>query len=137
MVNSLTKRHDIWVLHAMSTKKFINKKHFISSLLHDKIENEVFEIELKQTQPSLFNVHFSNKANDNEVVEGSLAVHLTLDYKTIYAHLQLHDKLFIFNEEIDILPLPILIIEADNFYNTMLNLIAISDMADDFLLNEI
>ena len=118
----------------MSTKKFINKKHFISSLLHDKIHNEVFEIELKQTQPSAFHIHFLNKANDTEIVEGNLDVHLTLDYKTIYAHLQLIEKVFIFKEEVDILPLPILIIEADNFYYTMLNLIAISDLTDEFLL---
>ena len=118
----------------MSTKKFINKKHFISSLLHDKIHNEVFDIQLKQTQPSSFNINFLNKANDTEVIEGRLAIHLTLDYKVIYAHLELPGKVFIFKEEIDILPLPILIIEADNFYYTMNNLIAISDMADNFLL---
>ena len=117
----------------MSTKKFINKKHFISALLHDKIHNEAFDIQLKQTQPSLFNINFLNKANDTEVIEGRLAIHLTSDYKVIYAHLELADKVFIFNEEVDILPLPILIIEADNFYYTMHNLIAISDMADNFL----
>lgn len=118
----------------MSTKKFINKKHFISSLLYDKIHNDFFEIQLKQTQPSSFNIHFLNKANDTEAIEGRLAVHLTLDYKIIYAHLELPDKVFIFKDEIDILPLPILIIEADNFYYTMHNLIAISDMADNFRL---
>ena len=118
----------------MSTKKFINKKHFISTLLHDKIQNEVFDIQLKQTQPSLFNINFVNNADDNEVIEGRLAVHLTSDYKVIYAHLELPDKVFIFKQEVDILPLPILIIEADNFYNTMNNLIAISDVADNFLL---
>lgn len=118
----------------MSTKKFINKKHFISSLLYDKIYNEVFDIGLKQTQPSLFNISFLHKTNDTEVTEGQLAVHLTLDYKIIYAHLVLPGKVFIFNEEVDILPLSILIIEAENFYYTMNNLIAIKDMADNFLL---
>lgn len=118
----------------MSTKKFINKKHFISSLLHDKIQNEVFDIQLKQTQPSLFNINFVSKTNDADVTEGHLAVHLTSDYKIIYAHLELADKVFIFKEEVDILPLPILIIEADNFYYTMHNLLAISNMADNFLL---
>src|ERR1700744_2145301 len=121
----------------MSTKKFINKKHFIGSLLHDKIHNDVFEILLKQTQPSSFTINFLNKSNDTETVEGRLAVHLTLDYKIIYAHLELPEKVFIFNEEIDILPLSVLIIEADNFYDTMLNLIAIDDMAGDFLLDRI
>jgi hypothetical protein len=118
----------------MSTKKFINKKHFISTLLYDKIQNEVFDIQLKQIQPSLFNINFLNKTNDAEVTEGQLAVHLTLDYKVIYAHLELPDKVFIFKEEIDILPLSIIIIEADNFYYTMHSLIAINDMADNFLL---
>lgn len=118
----------------MSTKKFINKKHFISTLLYDNIQNDVFDIQLKQTQPSLFNIAFISKTNDNEVIYGRLAVHLTLDYKTIYAHLELPGKVFIFKEEVDILPLSILIIEADNFYYTMHNLIAISDVADNFLL---
>jgi hypothetical protein len=118
----------------MSTKKFINKKHFISTLLYDKIHNEVFNITIKQTQPSLFNVTFLNKTNDTELTEGQLAVHLTLDYKIIYVHLVLPGKVFIFNEEVDILPLSILIIEAENFYYTMNNLIAIRDMADNFQL---
>ena len=118
----------------MSTKKFINKKHFISALLHDKIQNEIFDIQLKQIQPSLFNINFLGKTNNAEVIEGQLAVRLTLDYKTIYAHLELADKVFIFKEDVDILPLSILIIEADNFYYTMHNLIAISDMANNFLL---
>lgn len=118
----------------MSTKKFINKKHFISTLLHDKIQNEIFDIQLKQTQPSLFNINFLNKANDNEAIEGRLAVHLTSDYKIIYVQLELPDKVFIFKQEVDILPLHILIIEAENFYNTMYNLVAISSAADNFLL---
>jgi hypothetical protein len=119
----------------MSTKRFINKKHFISTLLHDKIHNEVFDIQLKQTQPSLFNINFVDKTSDAEVTQGRLAVHLTSDYKTIYAHLELADKVFIFKEEVDILPLPILIIEAENFYYTLHNLIAISNVADNFLLS--
>ena len=118
----------------MSTKKFINKKHFISTLLYDKIQNEAFDISLKQTQPSLFDIHFQHKTYHNLVTEGLLAVHLTLDYKIVYVHLQLHEKVFIFKEEVDILPLPVLIIEADNFYYTMQNLVAISDMTNDFSL---
>ena len=118
----------------MSAIKFINKKHFISSLLYDKIHNDAFDIQLKQTQPSSFIINFINKANNAEVIEGRLAVHLTLDYKTLYVQLVLPGKVFIFNDEVDILPLSILIIEANNFYYTMHNLIAISDMADNFLL---
>jgi len=117
----------------MSTKKFINKKHFISTLMYDKIDNEIFNISLKQTQPSLFDIHFINKEDESIIADGLLAVHLTLDYKTIYAHLELHEKVFIFKEEADILPLPVLIIEADNFYHTMQQLVAINDMVGNFL----
>lgn len=118
----------------MIAKKFINKKHFISTLLYDKIYNEIFDIQLKQTQPSMFSIRFTDKNNTAEVTEGSLTIHLTADYKITYAHLELHDKLFIFKEEAEILPLPILIIDAEDFYNTMSHLVSISDMSADYML---
>jgi hypothetical protein len=118
----------------MSVKKFNTKKDFISTLLFDKINNEVFEIQLKQTQPSLFNINFGHRNTDIEALEGRLAVHLTTDYRVIYVQLELPGKVFIFKDEVDILPLPVIIIEADNFYHTMQHLVAISDLTIDYAL---
>jgi hypothetical protein len=118
----------------MSIKKFNTKKDFISTLLFDKINNEVFEIRLKQTQPSLFNIHFIDKNTDAGAMEGRMIVHLTPDYRAIYVQMELPGKVFIFKEEVHILPLPVLIIEADNFYYTMQHLIAISDLTVDYAL---